>query len=145
MDTALQHMHSGLRWLLLLVLVIAVFKALFGGGTRFFEKDIKLALVVMILAHIQLLIGFALYFINGHFRNFDQMDIPVIRFFAVEHMMGMLLAIILITIGYGKAKRGKSDVVKTRAIKVYYGIALIIILASIPWPFRPGFEAMEWF
>lgn len=145
MDTALQHMHSGLRWLLLLVLVFAVFKALFGGGTRFFEKDRKLALVVMILAHIQLLIGFALYFINGHFRNFDLMDNPVIRFFAVEHMVGMLLAIILITIGYGKAKRGESDLVKTRAIKVYYGIALVIILASIPWPFRPGFEAMGWF
>ena len=61
------------------------------------------------------------------------------RFYTVEHTTGMLIAIILITIGYSRSKRASEAVTKQRLIGIFYGIGLLLILASIPWPFRiPG-------
>ena len=147
MEIGFSHLHSALRWILLILLVLSVSKVMMGGGKRFFEKDRKLALVVLILAHLQLLIGFALYFMKNYSSYLSNLgDQPAyVRFFAIEHMAGMVIAIILITLGYGKVKRGESDAAKMRAVKVFYGLALIIILVSIPWPFREGFAHLGWF
>ncbi len=147
MEIGFTHLHSLLRWILLLLLVISVSKVMLGSTKRFFEKDRKMALVVMILAHVQLLIGFALYFMKdyiGYLSNLGDQT-TFYRFFAIEHMAGMVIAIILITLGYGKVKRGTTDAAKMRAVKVFYGLALIIILVSIPWPFREGFAHLGWF
>jgi len=64
------------------------------------------------------------------------MSITNLRFYSVEHLAGMLIAIILITIGYSSAKRLKEDRLKFKKIFTFYLIGLILILASIPWPFR---------
>jgi hypothetical protein len=56
----------------------------------------------------------------------------------------MLIAIIIIHIGRSKSKKANSDLGKHKAAFWYYLIGLILILASIPWPFRKGFEAMGW-
>jgi membrane protein DedA with SNARE-associated domain len=60
----------------------------------------------------------------------------VLRFYLVEHIALMLVAIILITVGYVKAKKKSDPVKKNRTILIYYAIGLILILVSIPWPFR---------
>jgi len=100
-------------------------------------KDKKITLFAMVFTHIQLLAGLALYFtsekvqfVEGFMKN------PVYRFYAVEHVTLMLIAIALITVGYSKAKRAASDTKKFGAVATFYLIGLILILASIPWPFR---------
>jgi hypothetical protein len=149
MLTGLAHTHSLLRWILLILLVYAVFRALSAGGKRYFEKDRKTALVVLILSHLQLLLGLGLYFGKSYHTMLTASDVmknAFMRFWAVEHLTGMLLAIALITIGYGKIKRGTDDAGKWKAQRLFYTIALIIILLMIPWPFRgPEFEAYGWF
>lgn len=145
MEIGINHLHSLLRWILLILLVVSVSKVMLGGGKRFFDKDRKLALVVMILAHVQLLLGFALYFLRGYQGQLGDMGNAMARFRALEHPLGMILAIVLITIGYGKIKRGVSDAAKFRALKIFYGLALLLILVSIPWPFREGMAGYGWF
>jgi hypothetical protein len=56
----------------------------------------------------------------------------------------MLIAVVLITIGYSKSKRANTAVEKFKPIKIFYLIGLIIILASIPWPFRANLGG-AWF
>ena len=56
--------------------------------------------------------------------------------FAVEHMTTMIIAVVLITLGYSRAKRRTSDGGKFKAIFWFYLIGLVIMLAGIPWPFR---------
>jgi hypothetical protein len=68
----------------------------------------------------------------------------VARFYAVEHMTGMLIAIILITIGRGVSKKDIPDGVKHKRTFWFFLVALVIILASVPWPFRAGI-ARPWF
>lgn len=150
MLTGIQHAHSGLRWILLLLLIWSVIKGAMGrkGDARFFDKTRKLALMTMITAHIQLLLGLVLYFGNAHHKVFSTqggMAEPILRFFAVEHLVGMLLGIVMITIGYRKVKSAATDVAKYKALFLYYLVGLILILAMIPWPFRSGFEAYGWF
>ncbi|MEP2772760.1 MAG: cytochrome B [Fulvivirga sp.] len=134
----LRHAHSGLRWLVLIALLVAIVSAFSKKGkSPYTAGDKKLALIALIFTHLQLVIGFILYFISPKVV-FDgaAMKDSVLRFYLVEHMALMLVAIVLITIGYSKAKRLTDDSKKFAKIGWFYLIGLILILISIPWPFR---------
>jgi membrane protein DedA with SNARE-associated domain len=66
------------------------------------------------------------------------------RFWIVEHITGTILAVLLITIGRGVAKKSMPDAAKHKRSAIIYLIALIIILAVVPWPFRAGI-GRPWF
>lgn len=139
MYTGLLHAHSGLRWIVLVLIVWALFKSISGWmGQKEYEKSDRLsALLALIFTHLQLLIGLALYFISPKV-SFESgvMESSVLRFFTVEHSLMMIIAIVLITFGFSTAKRMKADLAKHKRIAITYGIGLLIMLASIPWPFR---------
>ncbi|WP_020403207.1 hypothetical protein [Gracilimonas tropica] len=139
MYTGLLHAHSGLRWILLVLIVWALVKAISGWtGQKEYQKSDRLsALFAMIFTHIQLLIGLVLYFISPKV-SFESgvMESSVLRFYTVEHISMMIIAIALITFGFSSAKRMEASLDKHKRLAVTYGIGLLIMLASIPWPFR---------
>jgi membrane protein DedA with SNARE-associated domain len=99
----------------------------------------------MVILHLQLIMGLILYFISPKVKFFEGwMKDAVYRFYGMEHLAGMLIAVVLITIGYSKSKRAKTAAEKFQPIKIFYLIGLIIILASIPWPFR-AYLGGAWF
>lgn len=138
-NTIVIHFHSILRWLILVFMLISVINAII----QLYRKNITLNNVMIfsrlsvISAHIQLLLGFVLYFISNKVV-FDAMSMKnaVQRFFLVEHGLIMLISIALITIGYVKSKRAIDNKKKFRILLIYYTISLILILIAIPWPFR---------
>jgi len=102
-------------------------------------------LFTMITFHTQLLLGLALYFTSEKVQFVEGwMKETIYRFYGMEHLSGMLLAIVAITIGHSKSKKGADDAAKFKAIKVWYVLALILVLAFIPWPFRTELGA-GWF
>ena len=131
----INHLHSGLRWIVLILLIWAIANAF---SAKHFEKKHKLInLFAMLTLHIQLVIGLIQYFTSAKVQfSAGWMENKLLRFYGMEHLAGMLLAIILITIGYSKAKRKVNDADKFKVIRLFYSIGLIIILLSIPWPFR---------
>ncbi|MCC5929671.1 MAG: cytochrome B [Cyclobacteriaceae bacterium] len=134
----LLHSHSGLRWILIALLIAAIFNALtrWLGGKEHREKDRKLALFAMVFTHIQLLLGLILYVISPKvIFAAESMKSPITRFFLVEHITVMLIAIALITIGYVKAKKVVEDDKKFRRIFVYYLAGFVLMMIAIPWPF----------
>ncbi|MBC3784058.1 cytochrome B [Spirosoma utsteinense] len=140
MYSGLVHAHSGLRWIALILLVVAVIVSIgkWQGRSGYTDGNRKLYLFTLIAVHTQLIIGLVLYFISPKV-NFSLMSDKIYRFYTVEHTTGMLIAIILITIGYSRSKRATDPVTKQRLVGIFYGIGLLLILASIPWPFRiPG-------
>ena len=145
MYNGLLHLHNLLRWVILLFLLIALFRHLSGmsGKKAFTSGDRKTGLFLMIAAHITLVVGLYQWFAgNWGYEKIASLGFsgvmkdPASRFFAIEHMVGMLIAIILITIGRGVSKKNLPDTVKHRKSFWYYLVALIIILVSVPWPFR---------
>lgn len=135
MYNILVHAHSGLRWIVLVLLILAIANA-FSGKT--YEKKHKmLNLFTMISMHTQLLIGLILYFISSNVQFSEGwMKNALLRFYGMEHFVGMLAAIIVVTIGRKIAEKQTDDLAKHAKIKVWYTIALLLILAFIPWPFR---------
>ena len=140
MYSGLVHAHSGLRWVALILLVAAVVVAIgkWQGRNGYTDGNRKLYLFTLIAVHTQLLIGLILYIISPKV-NFSLMAEKLYRFYTVEHTAGMLVATVLITIGYSRSKRVTDAVAKQRLVGIFYGLGLLLILASIPWPFRiPG-------
>lgn len=135
----LRHAHSGLRWVALLLLVIVFVSALrrFLSKDKYLEVDRKMGLYALIAVHLQLVIGLILYFISPKVQFVsDTMQNSLLRFYTVEHLTIMLIAIALVTIGYSRAKRLPTDEEKFRAIMIFYGLGLALIIIGIPWPFR---------
>ena len=139
----LLHAHSGIRWIVLLLIIINVINALGGlsGNKVFTDRDKKLSLFALIFTHLQALLGIALYFLDKSKVQFNEntMSNDMIRFYTVEHTLMMLIAVILVTIGNRSAKAGK-----VKQVFWFYFIALVLILAAIPWPFRENLGA-GWF
>ncbi len=138
MYNGLLHAHSGIRWVVLALLLVTVIKAFSGwlGKKEYSSTDGKLAMLTFNFINIQFLIGIVLYFISPKvIFSSETMSNDVIRFFTMEHITFMIIAIALISIGYSKAKKGTEDLFKHKKIAIMYGIGLLLILAGIPWPF----------
>jgi hypothetical protein len=140
-------LHSLLRWVILILLLVAIVKSYIGmtAVKPFSAGDKKVGLFLMIAAHTTLLVGLYLWFFGprgvaniGNLGFGAVMKDRVMRYYAVEHTTAMLIAIVLITIGRGVAKKRIPDVAKYKRTFWFFLIALVIILATVPWPFRAG-------
>ncbi|MCH8495258.1 MAG: cytochrome B [Balneolales bacterium] len=133
-----QHLHSYLSYLVLAGLVISIVLALKGffGKNQFTDKDRKLALLGLIPVHLQWVFGLVLYFLSPlglTSLSGDVMGNSVARLYAIEHPLTMIIAVILITVGFSKAKRASDPQKQYVYIWTFYLAGLLLILLRIPW------------
>lgn len=141
MYTGFLHLHDGLRWLLLLAFLMTLIKYISGwlGNHSWKKVDHTLGIVLTALADLQLLTGLVLYFFLSPvtkiaFSDFGgAMKNPDLRFYAVEHLTMMLIAIILVHVGRAKSKKAVFDQSKFKLGAIFFLIALVVVLAGIPW------------
>ena len=142
MQNGLLHLHNFMRWVVLLFVLLTLIKSAsgLGGKKEFTTGDKKTAMFMMISADIQLLLGLSLYYLRGWFDVLKSGNLVMSdkyqRFWAIEHLAGMLIGIILIHIGYSATKKNITDGAKFKKLFWFTLIALIVILITIPWPFR---------
>ncbi len=144
MDTGLLHLHNLLRWIILVLLLVSIVKTYSGWQSKkvFSAGDKKIWLFTMIAGHITLLLG--LYQVGfGRFgiskglpEGTSLMKDKFFRFFWVEHPVAMILAIVFLTLAHGMSKKAVPDETKYKKAFIYFLLALILILAAVPWPFR---------
>lgn len=135
----LLHVHSVLRWLIAILLVYSLVVSFvrWRSASELNKTDSLFTSFTVHFSHLQLLIGLILYFISPKVMfNGDAMASPMIRFFTVEHIMLMVLAIACLTIGNMRAKRITNPSSKAKTIFAWFLIAFILIMAGVPWPFR---------
>lgn len=146
MYNGLLHAHSGLRWIALILIFVAIVNALLSKGRNsYLKKDKMINLFAMIMMHTQLLIGLYLYFKSPKVSFTEGwMKVDMFRFFGMEHLLIMLIGIVVITIGRKKAEKQSNANAKHSKIAAWYTIGLLIILAGIPWPFREALGG-QWF
>ena len=142
MYTTLQFLHSYWAYLVLLIVTLATFNALMGyfAKKEYSPKDFRISLFALIVSHLQLLLGLALYFVSplGMKSISDNgmgavMKDSALRLNVVEHPMMMILMVVFITIGYSKHKKKLVSTPKFKMLAIFYTIALILMLSRIPW------------
>ena len=134
--------HSYWSYLVLIILILAVINTIIGLSSKkdFGNKDLRIGLFTLILSHIQLLIGLLLYFGNGYASQIsgDTLGNNDLRFVIIEHPMTMVLAIVLITVGWSKHKKKTESSAKFKTFAIFYGIALLLVPSRIPWHIWPS-------
>ncbi|MGN6533750.1 MAG: hypothetical protein ACTHK0_18565 [Ginsengibacter sp.] len=149
----LRVLHNLIRWLILIFAFWTVISAISGLASKraYSNSDNRSNLFFMIFMDLQLLIGLIIYFTNGWFESLkhigESMKDPMVRFFTVEHSMMMIVAWILVHAGRISVKKAATPQTKFKKSLIYFGIALLIILFAIPWPFREAIARplFRWF
>jgi hypothetical protein len=146
MYSALLGLHSWLRWAVIILGVLAVVRALGGrGGRPWSSTDDSIGRWFVVVLDVQFVIGLLLYaFVSPLttqivFADFGAaMGNSMLRFWAVEHLFGMIVALALAHVGRVKVRNAATDARRHTLAATFFGIALIILLASIPWPGMPA-------
>ncbi|MEJ2708099.1 MAG: hypothetical protein P8074_10845 [Anaerolineales bacterium] len=144
MYTTILAIHNVLRWFVILAGLVAVILAYAGwfGKRQWTSADRMAGLFFSIGMDLQVLLGLILYFFlspltRAVFQNFGAaMSDAQIRFFGLEHIFYMILALILVHVGRAVSRRPKEAVMKHRNAAIAYTLAFVLILIAIPW-WRP--------
>lgn len=144
-------LHSWVRWLVLIGLIVSIWRAYRGWlfPRPFTRRDNQVRIATTATVHLQLVLGVWLYVVSpivhyflGHFH--EGVHINNVRFFGMEHVTMMVIAIAVITVGSLRARRKKTAKEKFRTMAIYFTIGLALIFVSIPWRFSP-FTARPYF
>lgn len=141
MYTGFLHLHDTLRWLIILVALVTLLKYFIGWFSKknWRKSDNILGIIFTSIMDLQFLVGLVLYFYlspitKTAFQNFGAaMKNSDLRFYAVEHIFMMVIALVLVHIGRSKSKKALGSREKFGVAMIFFGIAYIIILAAIPW------------
>jgi len=149
--TALLFVHSWLRWVLVALILIAIARSVRGarGDLPWLPADSRVRVATVAAFDTQFMLGLILYFISpvtpksgAAFGAY--MKVSQLRFFSVEHVFSMVLAVATLHIGSVRSKKADNDHDQHKRWAIAVGIALFFVLAGIPWPFlahgRPLFR-----
>jgi len=133
--------HSYWAYVVLIILTIAFFNALLGFIKKRSYKDIdmRISRFTLIIMHFQLIFGFGVYFVSSYYKSAKEIGMgaamkdKTIRMFIVEHPIMMILAIVLVTVGFVKHKKQPISIERFKTLSIYYGIALLFVLSKLPW------------
>ena len=152
MDQIVLSLHSIVRWAVVILGVIAVVRAFIGwfGGRQWQQLDDRLGLGFTTVLDINLLLGLLLYFFfspitTNAFKDFGAaMGNSSVRFFLAEHLFIMIIAVVLAHIGRSRSKKAGDDKSKFKQAAIFFVLAMLAILAAIPWPFLATGAGRGW-
>jgi hypothetical protein len=139
MYTGFLHLHTMLRWAVLISALVVIARGVLKKEGAYSKMPM---MIFVISLHIQFLIGLALYvklspITAAAFTDIKlSMKTPALRFYLVEHLILMLAAVVVGTIGSAKTRRATTDILKHKKSLTFTAIALLLIVVGIPWPFR---------
>lgn len=126
--------HSVVRYFILVFLMIVIVRSLMGWQQKspYSALDDKFSLWLFMFTHTQLLIGLIVYFVSpAVVFSAASMKDTVARYWLVEHITMMVIAIVLITMARITAKKMADAVAKHKRLFIFNTIALVIILIAI--------------
>ena len=146
MYSAFLLIHSLLRWVVVIAGLVTLARAISGitGRRNWLAGDAAAVRWFSIALDVQFVIGLLLYVWLSPFIRDAWADMAAtmrnapLRFFAVEHLIGMLIGIALAHVGKSKIGKAADAAQKHKLALIFFGLAMVVILLSIPWPGMPG-------
>ena len=138
------NVHSWMRWVVIATCLWSILRAVMAGGRPWTPADARASRLFMLTLDIQVLLGLLLYLVLSPFTRQAlgdigaAMKVSALRFFLVEHLFGMLIAVALTHVGIAKIRRASGDARRHRTALIFFSLALLAIFASIPWPGMPA-------
>lgn len=138
-------LHSWLRWIVValgLFAAISAFRAR-SSGRDYSRIDDRRGLFFVIALDIQVSLGLTMYLFLSPITRLGFQDpggamrSSVLRFFLIEHVVSMSLALIAAHVGRIRTRRATSHADKHQRAASGALIALLCVLVGIPWPFLP--------
>lgn len=136
--------HNILRWLVVITAVLALVRMWAGwlGKKKWTRADDRAGMLFTMMMDLQILVGLILFFFFSPttlslLGGSASMSSPLVRYFAAEHLTMMVLAVVLAHVGRSLSKKAADDGRKFRRAAIWFTIAVLLILAAIPWPFMP--------
>jgi len=138
-------LHNLLRWVVVLLALYLLIRTYWGllGRRTFTLQDANAGRWFTISLDVQVLVGLILYFVvspitRGALADFGAaMSDSGIRFFAVEHLLMMVVAVILSHVGTAQVRKAPDDRARFVRSAIWYTLAIVVLLVGIPWVQRP--------
>ncbi|HMO56941.1 MAG TPA: hypothetical protein PKC19_06275 [Roseiflexaceae bacterium] len=135
-------LHSLTRWVVVVLGVIVVVRAFLGiaGKRGWVDADSRFVRFFILSMNIQFVLGLVLYIflspaVQRAMTDFGAaMRDGVIRFWFVEHMTMMIIALALVHVGGARVRRAAEAIGKHRNAAIFFTLALVAIFLAIPWP-----------
>jgi hypothetical protein len=146
-------LHNIIRWAVLLFGLWTLLNAISGVASKrnYTSGDSRSNFLFMLSCDIQLILGLILYYLNSWVERLkdlgNNMKDANTRFFTMEHGLLMVIALILVHVGRVSVKKAVTPAAKHKRSLIFFGLAIVLILASIPWPFREAIARplLRWF
>jgi len=140
--------HNILRWVVMILLIITIVRAYLGwfGKRKWTERDRKFGVFTGVALDVQFLLGLLLYFFfspltRTALQNFGQaMQVADVRFFALEHVLYMILAVVFAHLASVFARKAVKPEGKHKLAAIWFSLAFLMIIMGMPWmrPLLPG-------
>lgn len=142
-------LHSWVRWLVLLLALVVIIRGFMGwfGKKEWTGQDTGWVARFAMIMNIQFVLGLVLLFLSPNVQNALAQGMSAImkdgymRSLIIEHPLGMIAALALVHIGKSKARKAATAVQSHKKVAIFTLIALVIMLASIPWATSVAFRA----
>jgi hypothetical protein len=146
MYTAFLTIHSYVRWIVLIAGIVAIARAISGvsGRRPWAGADSAAGRWFITGLDIQMTLGVIIYFFLSPFtmsawsNMAETMRNSPLRLIVVEHQVGMIIGLVLAHIGHARVRKTADAAKRHQLTLVFFGLAMVVILLSIPWPFMPG-------
>ena len=145
MYTALLVTHSWLRWVVIVLGLLAVFRAIAGRSSHraWSAADAKVGRFYAIALDVQVLVGLIIYLFASPLLEAARADMAAsmgnsaTRFWLIEHPLGMIVALALAHIGTSRVRKAATDRARFTRAAAFYGASILIAILSAPWPGLP--------
>jgi Na+-driven multidrug efflux pump len=145
-------LHSVVRWIVVVLGVVAAVRAVRGqsGRQRWTAADENVGLGFTIALDVQLLLGLALFLFLSPLTTLAVHDLGMamktraLRFWTVEHPLLMMAAVVLAHVGRVRTRRTEDSLLRHRAAAMFFGLAVLLVLAGMPWRFLPYGRPWLW-
>jgi hypothetical protein len=138
------NVHSWMRWVVMAACLWSILRAAMANGRPWTPADARAARLFVIILDVQFLLGLLLYLVLSPFTRQAMSDmatamkVSALRFWVVEHLVGMLIAVALAHVGAVKIRKATGDARRHRVALIFFSLSLLAIFASIPWPGMPA-------
>ncbi len=138
------YLHSWLRWVIILLLTFTLLNSLYSliNQRPYAKSDRTLSVFLLACVHLQFLGGLLLYFflsplVNESFSHFKEaLKDHILRYWTIEHSVGMFLFVVFIQLGYSISKRASTAAKKHRMVVIFSTLSFLVLIALLPWPHK---------